>query len=163
MVRGGEEVLHSARVQRTLDSSAPPLVLVMNASLCRNRWVEAAKDGNGVCLHLFMLDLLEEFSTVYSYGRKCHFIQLAAHKRMSSYFVDLQLTLKGVFDDLRKPKKLSLMCLCSSACFQSHFSVLLSPHARVCETLMCGICTQSCHRFLRPACSCLSFGVTHVP
>lgn len=91
MVRGGEEVLHSARVQSTLDSSAPPLVPVMNASLCRSRWVEAAEDGSGVCLYAFMLDLLEEFSTVYSCGRKCHFIQLAAHKRMSSYFVDSRL------------------------------------------------------------------------
>lgn len=80
MVRGGEEVLRSARVQSTLDSSAPPLLPVMNASLCRNRWVEAAKDGNGVCFCASMLGLLEEFSTACSCGRQCHFIQLAAQK-----------------------------------------------------------------------------------
>lgn len=91
VVRGGEEALLPVRVRSTLDSSAPPLVPVMNASRCRNRWVEAAREGNGVCLYAFMLDLLEEFSTAYSCGRKCHFIQLAAHETVSSYFVDSRL------------------------------------------------------------------------
>lgn len=45
-----------------------------------------------------MLDLLREFSRVYSCGRKCHFIQLAAHKRMSSYFVDSRLATHTFYD-----------------------------------------------------------------
>lgn len=74
VVRDGEDVRHSARVQNTLDSSSPPLVPPMDASHCWNRWAEAAEDENGVCSYAYMLDLLEELSMVSTCGRRRHFI-----------------------------------------------------------------------------------------
>lgn len=73
VVRGGGDVRHSARVQSTLDSSSPPLIPLMDASHCWNRWVEAAQDENGVCSHAYMLDLLEELSMVSTWKKTSFF------------------------------------------------------------------------------------------
>lgn len=76
LVRGGEDVHHSARVQSSAltAAAAPPLVPLMDASLRWSRWAEAAHDINGVCSHAHMLHLLEEVSLVNACGKMTPFI-----------------------------------------------------------------------------------------